>query len=267
MIEREPAFKWVMRQELERLKTTVDNPVLMDIGANTGDYTILMGKYFDGTPHQIIAIEPEPQTYDLLCKSTEFYGINCIYDGHAISDGNQDALFYTSDRNNLCSLIHREEISGDPIGVECHTIPKILKNHDLDKVDFIKMDIEGGEVLALRGAREFLTNGNNPSILMEVHPHLYTEELSLEKELRFLFDEGWHCQWMISSAVPNFISGYRECLPARSYEVKPGWRRIIFYAPEKDIVIRYACRLHEIGIPTWHGTLDGKLIRALLLRK
>jgi FkbM family methyltransferase len=267
VIEREPAFKWVLRQELQELKLNVKNPVLMDIGANVGDYTILMDEYFGETPHQMVAIEPDPNTFELLKSNLDFHEVGCFLDWSAITDNTGTAVFYAAAKNNLSSLIYRNGVAKKRTKVACSTIGDVLKKFELDKVHLIKMDIEGGEVLALRGARDFFENGAAPKILMETHQLQYTKDLSLEEELKFLFSSGWHCRYMVSTALPDFYSGYKECLPARGFEVKPGWKRLVFYAPTDENVIRYACWPDEIGIPTWHGTLSGKLIRALLLWK
>jgi FkbM family methyltransferase len=267
MIEREPAFKWVLRRELDRIGQAINDPVLMDIGANVGDYTILMDKHLGDIPHRILAVEPEPHSYDLLCQNLKFHGVDCICDGQAIADRTQQKLFYTAKKSNLCSLIHRLGVNNASITVNCTTIPKMLKEHKLEKVNLIKMDIEGGEVLALRGARDFLAGAKDLSILMEVHPHLYTKDLSLEEELNFLFNSGWHCEYMISAAVPHFLNYNIFCSKWHGFEVKPGWERIVFRNPDQEDVKRYAYWEHDIGIPTWHGTLGKKLIRALLLTK
>jgi FkbM family methyltransferase len=235
VIEREPAFKWVLRQELQELKH--------------------------------IAIEPDPTTFQTLKLNMEFNEVSGACSRYAVADVCGEATFYSAAKNNLGSLIERCGFSKTEMTVPCLTIPGVLEDHGLDRVDLIKMDIEGGEVLALRGARDFFENGAAPKILMEIHQLQYTKALSLEEELKFLFSSGWTCHYMISTAVPGFYSGYHECLPVRSFEVKPGWKRIIFYAPSNDNVLRYACWEDKIGVPTWHGTLSGKLIRALLLRK
>jgi FkbM family methyltransferase len=267
MIEREPAFKYLLNDALEKTRVFVENPVLMDIGANIGDYTVMMHKGMEGVPHTLIAVEPDPQMFSVLKSNMELHMINCICDGSAISDFDGGTRFYTAKKNNLGSLIYREGVNTEGPIVDCHTIQLLLHKYDLHNVNLIKMDIEGGEVLALRGGRLSLPYKKNIIILMEVHPHLYDGGLSLEDELKYLFSHGWKCLYGITSAIPEHFKGYLGTTQIKDFEVKPGWKRQIVRFNTPEDVIRYACHEDEIGIPTWHGTVGKKLMRALWLEK
>jgi FkbM family methyltransferase len=244
MIEREPAFKHLLRDALTYVRGLIDNPVLMDIGANVGDYTLIMHNMMEEIPHKIIAIEPDPTTFFLLQNNMKFHEVGCICDSSAISDRAGESVFFAADKNNLSSLVSRDGIKKSETIVTCSTIEEILKKYNFSRVNLIKMDIEGGEVLALRGARDFLKESSNIKILMEVHPHLYTDELNLANELEFLFTHGWSCPHAITSALPEHIRGYSKGLELASFPVKEGWRRKILRFDDTDDLIQYACWSH-----------------------
>jgi FkbM family methyltransferase len=269
MIEREPAFKATMRVELEHIKGTVTNPVLVDIGANEGEYTLLMAKYFDGIPCNILAIEPDDGNYKRLCCNVHLSHIEppvkVDLGNYAISDVDGVCEFYKSHRNNLGSIIYRDDISVTPRESLCLTLKSYVDLQDVCAPSFIKMDIEGGEVLVLRGAQDYLPS-INCSILMEVHPARYTDELSLENELIHLFNNGWRCDRVISSAFDTQPEPFKLLTFISQIEVKDGWYRGT-YEGDNDFALEYACYPYETGIPDWHGDVSKKLVRAILLKR
>lgn len=262
MIEREPCFKWIIRQELELIKKTIKNPVLLDIGANIGDYVFLMHKIMNGVSHKIVAVEANPEVYKILKENISDSEIKCKILNEAISDVTGEKTFYIADKNNLGSVVYRDGISKKEITIKSKT----LQDLKLEKINFIKMDIEGGEVLALRGARNFLKDQNELKILLEIHPIQYNEELNLKKELEFLFDSGWKCKYMISSAMPYYYSSYMGLRRIWESEIIDGWKRMVFINPDIEAVIFYGCQ-GIYGVPNWRGTVSRKLMRGLLLEK
>jgi FkbM family methyltransferase len=268
MIEREPAFRATMRVELEHIKKTVTNPVLVDIGAHTGEYTLLMNQMFKDKICWIYAIEPDLVNFEKITeKLNDKTDSECgyaLFGDMVISDKDSTVPFYVSDKKNLSSLIHRNSVHKKVKMIKSVTIPTLFITNE-HTPDFIKMDIEGGEVLVLRGARDYLPT-INCSILMEVHPTLYTDELSLEAELVHLFNNGWRCDRVISSAYSSEPEPFKRLAFISQVEVKDGWYRGT-YGGDNDFALKYACYPYEIGIPDWRGGTSVKLVRSLLLKR
>lgn len=59
-----------------------------------------------------------------------------------------------------CEIVKEEEVS-------ITTLDNFIKDNGITKVDLIKIDIEGAELLALQGARKLLENKNAPLIIYE----------------------------------------------------------------------------------------------------
>ena len=134
-------------------------PVLMDIGANQGDWTRSMSVAF---PRARALILVEPQEVCLEKLRVEFPSATII--SCAVSDGSSSGRpFYTAGPGWAAASIYARrdsyfaEENQRAISVPLTTIDAILADHSIEgEVDFMKMDIEGAELEALRGAARAL---------------------------------------------------------------------------------------------------------------
>lgn len=140
-----------------------DTPVFFDIGANEGDYSLLLLEKF---PHsQIIAMEPHPATFGRLklklegkakplnCGAGSKKGMLQLYDrsiGTSKGAGTEHASLY----GDVLSDIHQAEAVS--VQVEIDTLDSICKNCGIERIDMLKIDTEGHELEVLRGAEELL---------------------------------------------------------------------------------------------------------------
>jgi FkbM family methyltransferase len=153
--------------------------VFVDVGANVGYYSL---KSYPGVNHndvKIIAIEAHPETFKVLMKNIQINGRTNITAIHkAISDHAGKVVIYddydidTGSFNTGASSIlgHAVDESRQKrsLEVEADTLDSIL----LDKcrvanIDLMKIDIEGAEILALRGASRTLKIVRK--IIVEIH--------------------------------------------------------------------------------------------------
>jgi FkbM family methyltransferase len=140
-----------------------DDKFILDIGANVG----LFALYVSPWAEKIVCVEPTPDHFSLLNKLTEgFDNIERIHG--AASNVTGVAYFYTSQSNTTTnSLIARDVKS--TIQVPSYTIKDIVEKAGLERVDFIKMDIEGSEYIVLdEKTLEYIAE-NVPKILVEFH--------------------------------------------------------------------------------------------------
>lgn len=79
---------------------------------------------------------------------------------------------------------------GEVITVSCVGLEDIVRVYAPGRIDFIKMDIEGSELAALRGAGECLARFK-PRLMIE--PHLVDGELSAGEVMRLLEAQGYRC--------------------------------------------------------------------------
>lgn len=119
-----------------------NDKIVLDIGANIGLFAIHVSPYAE----KIYCVEPTPSHVQILRDITkDFSNIEVIE--AAISNESGVVDFYSFDSNTtMNSLIFRESL---PITVKSYSLPDLMDELGLDKVDFCKIDIEGSEVIAL----------------------------------------------------------------------------------------------------------------------
>lgn len=133
---------------------------VLDVGAHIGTYSGLVASLNRGS---VFSIEPEPTNFKFLKRNRELNNFpnweiyNC-----AASDKEGKLAFCP---NGPCS--HVQTPSGDEkeIQVDAKVLDDLFEG---EKIDFIKMDIEGHEIEALNGLSK-LISAQMPTILIEVN--------------------------------------------------------------------------------------------------
>ncbi|MEQ1949315.1 MAG: FkbM family methyltransferase [Bryobacteraceae bacterium] len=127
--------------------------IVLDCGANIGMFTRTA---LDKGAARVIAIEPSPKTLEALRRNFEREireGRVTVYPAGVWDQDSEIEL--AVDANNLgnSSMIESKKAAGQRVRVPVTTIDRIVSELNLPRVDFIKMDIEGAEKHALKGAQ------------------------------------------------------------------------------------------------------------------
>lgn len=143
--------------------------VVVDIGANIGWYTLIAAKLV-GKKGKVYAFEPDPDNCALLKKNVQINGYkNVIIEQKAILNRwGTIRLFLSS--SNLGD--HRTYDSHDGrkwITVKGITLDEYFRNKP-DRIDIIKLDIQGAEMEALLGMDRIIKANENLKILTEFWP-------------------------------------------------------------------------------------------------
>src|SRR6266542_1657747 len=122
-----------------------NNPVIVDIGGYIGDFTIYCAKYFK--PLKVIVYEPTKENYNLLLENVKLNGFQNIILPVNKAVGISGELIL-----NVQSLTHEEvHVSSywheglERRRIESVSIDELYSIHNLNKVDLLKIDCEGGE--------------------------------------------------------------------------------------------------------------------------
>ena len=159
------------RKEREIFCSAIDaGKVVLDVGANIGIYTLLAAK----RGARVFAIEADPENVRMLRHHAEINGLVdriSVFEMAAI-DRSQPVTLYRSPRNSGGSTLFGTRQGVTAVGVEGRTIDSL----NLPPIDVCKMDIEGAELLALRGMRSTLARSPNLRLLVEWNPSVQVDD-------------------------------------------------------------------------------------------
>ena len=143
--------------------------VVMDLGANIGYYTLLIAQKI-GPQGQIWAFEQEPRNFKLLKKNIAVNGYtNTTLSSYALSDHKGESTLYSNTYNKGDNRIFPSR-GFETMPIKLETLDSVLPTSMHGKVNFIKMDIQGAECLALRGMTSILDKSKNLKMAMEFWP-------------------------------------------------------------------------------------------------
>ncbi len=175
-------------------KILKDDFVFLDVGANQGEFSLFASKYVKSG--RIIAFEPVQENFNRLTINLELNDIqNCESFKFGLSDKNDFLPIYTDDSategggiNEGLSTLFRSETKGSfQEQIELKVFDEVFEN-EFKRIDFIKIDIEGSELFALKGMRNSLLKFK-PEILLEINEDCFLAAGYSSKEiLNFLFE-------------------------------------------------------------------------------
>ena len=157
------------RAERELLRQVLfPGAVAVDAGANIGIYSQFLSRCV-GTTGVVHSFEPSPENFERLCSATQRLS-NVRLSQSAVGERSGNSELYLSDKLNVD---HRAYMAG---GDSRRAIPiKMVALDDYfkpgERVDLIKIDIQGYELHALQGATRVLTDNPDIKVLLEFWPY------------------------------------------------------------------------------------------------
>jgi FkbM family methyltransferase len=202
----------LMSQYQEPPVVVEEGNIVIDCGANTGVASLLFAKRA-GKNGKVIAIEPEEKNYEALSKTAK------LNEGKvapiiplkvAVYKENCELGLFVKDSDPLGHSIYEERIKKARSRMEFEEvkalkIDTLVEELGLERVDFIKMDIEGAEVDALIGAEKTISQFkpklaictyHRPTdpieirkILLKYNPNYKFKEIERGEKVLFAWDE------------------------------------------------------------------------------
>lgn len=150
--------------------------VVFDIGANVGNYTCMFARLV-GSLGEVHAFEPVPPTFKKLRQTVEQNNLNarlylsqyaladkpgCLTMYMPVNDCSQAALTVHDDL--AWSSSHIESFTNCEVG----TLDGYINSREIGQIDFVKIDVEGAELLVLQGMESILRRSRPPTLLVEI---------------------------------------------------------------------------------------------------
>jgi FkbM family methyltransferase len=163
--------------------------VVVDAGANIGVYSRFLSKCVGPTGF-VHSFEPSPENFARLQAGVAAYA-NVYANQMAVGDRTGDALLYVSDELNVDHRSYAtEKDQRRSVPMRMIALDDYLKPGE--RVDLLKLDIQGSELHALRGALRILTENPSIKLLLEFWPYgLRSAGVSARELVTFLKQHGF----------------------------------------------------------------------------
>ena len=156
------------RYGIDKLTTldSVRNKHIIDAGGYVGDTALLFSSYTDKNIH---VFEVSPSNMDIIRETIRLNHLdNIVPVSKALGEKSGTATFSLGERNSCNSLVERPGYNyPDHIEVPVVTLDDYVRENNIE-VGLIKVDIEGGEQLLLRGAVETIRT-QHPILLISIY--------------------------------------------------------------------------------------------------
>jgi len=165
------------------------NNVVFDVGANAGDWTAEV--WSQGHDLEIHLFEPIPHVYKKLIQNIDK---KVISNNLAVGQAEEVKTFYYYEANPLLSTFYRRfdvEKEGwlnppKQIPVLTTTIDNYCQRHGIKRINFLKIDVEGGELDVIYGAKYFLETGRVDYVQFEYGGTYLDSKTTLKEAFEYL---------------------------------------------------------------------------------
>jgi FkbM family methyltransferase len=160
----------------------------VDVGANWGYFT-LVAAHLVGPSGSVVTVEADPRAQHTLAWNVSRNGlasVRVVAAAAADRAGTLSFAAYGTEQDNGANfgLVQTSSASGSRrFEVASKPLDQILDEAQVERVDLLKMDIEGGEARAIPGLARRLSAGLVDRLVLELHPAYLREQGSSTREV------------------------------------------------------------------------------------
>jgi FkbM family methyltransferase len=144
----------------------------VDVGANVGYYTALAARQVAGRGGRVIAFEPSPYAFDKLnsmALNNKLEHVTAVHAGLSDEAGQRRLYLGVGFNNHSPTMVAHENATVTEIVVV--SLDDEMERLGIERIDLIKIDVEGHEPKVLAGAKRLLSEGRIRMILCEFNEH------------------------------------------------------------------------------------------------
>jgi FkbM family methyltransferase len=132
--------------------------VVFDIGANVGWYAVNLARVVSPRGGRVYAFEPIPTTFSSLQRNIALNNLAHAITAEpiALGDAPGNADFFVPRVTGSVAASRRQILTTEDnarIGARVETVDDVASRLNLSRLDLVKCDVEGGELMMLRGAQ------------------------------------------------------------------------------------------------------------------
>jgi len=188
----------------------------VDVGANVGVFTVPAARQV-GPTGRVLAVEASPRVFRYLEHNLRQNAVgNVAARACAAHDHDAESVAFwdaPADHFGMGSLA--PQFHADPGGVPSRTLDGLLAEVGWDRVDLMKVDVEGFEAQVFRGGRELLTGPRPPVVLFEFCDWAEARAGKLGAAQEVLREYGYRLYRLAGPAVDGVLTSGFEMLVAR----------------------------------------------------
>jgi FkbM family methyltransferase len=185
----------------------------VDVGAHVGEYTLLASSLV-GPTGGVHCFEPQPDTFELLLHNITVNRLTNVHlNSCALAESCRNAQLYIARLDNIgqTSLRRPDNYTGTAIDISCRTLDDYAENRALDRIDLIKIDVEGAELSVLRGAHDILSRRRKPYLILEFWDKFQQEYGSSCAEMtEYLWQYRYELFWISASGLIPYTESTHE---------------------------------------------------------
>ncbi len=185
---------------------------IFDVGGNVGNYSVALSKVFREKT-TIYSFEPSKKTYALFVENTR--SIHSIIPHNlGFSDKEYHHTLYTDKEGSGLASVYQRKL--DHFGIhmdsseeiELTTIDSFCSARNIERIHFLKLDIEGHELSALHGAKEMIEKGRIDAIQFEFGG-CNIDSRTYFQDFFYLLKDRYHLYRILTNGIHE-IPTYRE---------------------------------------------------------
>lgn len=135
------------------LSTHQEGDTFIDVGANGGSYTVLASA---ARGSRVLAFEPVPETYETLVRNVQVNEVQRLVTTHSEALADYEGFGTMRVPDSPTAFLSSEDSTSTPLAAT--PVTTLDQQVALDGPTFLKIDVEGGELGVIRGAREVLSD-------------------------------------------------------------------------------------------------------------
>lgn len=161
------------------------NDIIVDIGAHIGSFSVFSSQY----AKNVISYEASPENYKLLIENIRLNSLKNIKAQNTAIYSKKCKMDFVLDKGNTGGNSFYLNSQKGKLQINAIPLSQIFTDHKLNRIDFLKMDVEGAEYeILLNTPKKYLDKINK--IALEYHDYFPTEH-NVQELVVFLKKNGF----------------------------------------------------------------------------